>query len=630
MLKEHPTLKSLCGNKGDDPDFRVKDAGDTIMLVAEKVAKKEAVAAAAKQAEEEAAANQAEEEAASAKQAKEEASKLRKEGTTASDAKEAGCSAGDLKEAGYSAFELKNAGYAASDLMKAGCSAGDLKKVGYSAKQLADAKYTESDLKQIGYTAPLVKAAFCFAHELREEGITASDAKEAGYSDYDLKEAGYSAFELKNAGCSAGVLMKAGCSISDLKKAGYSAFELKEAGCSDDDMKEAGYSASELAEIGMTPQQIAKRKVFYRGTSCTKGDPTKRSFTTEAGGTLKTDFGVELLVPAGANISGEISVSLVSEDLKKGLMAPPPGVISVGPLIEVQPHAGRSSSFDKPVTMRLPHSSASPHCCRVLHCENIGTPWSEIDASFCKPFDNSIEIQVNHFSFFTVVQNQEVPEKVRCRAYRKDAIFRNELKVQLWVVPDSVDKLHTHQNTMVDSGFKECGVAEEETDTVQGAGFMVLLAGARKSQSWQHQTAQILFEMSLSVTPEDAGKKLSWEAEIVRSWSTAVQRYSPEQISKFVFDIAAAKEYEVYAKKFLEEGVDGSDFLELTDDDLKGDFEIEKKMHRKKILKQIEDIKGDQKIKLPFAITIPTPVIKLLPPPTAPEVTVHERKVIVL
>jgi hypothetical protein len=384
------------------------------------------------------------------------------------------------------------------------------------------------------------------------------------------------------------------------------------------DLKEAGYSASELAEIGMTPQQIAKRKVFYRGTSCTKGDPTKRSFTTEAGGTLKTNFGVELFVPVGANISGEISVSLVPEDQKKRLMAPPTGVISVGPLIEVQPHAGRSSSFDKPVTMRLPHSSASPHCCKVLHCENIGTPWSEIDPSFCT--DNSIEIRVNHFSFFTVVQAQGLPEQVRCRAYR--GAFNgetNELMVQLWVVPDSVDKLDAHKQIMAADGFEECGGAEERIDTIDGAGFVALLNGSRQSQSWASQEARVLFEMSLPVTPEDAGKKLGWEAEIVRSWSTAVQRYSPEQISEFVVAIAAAAQYKIYAATFLNEGVAGSVFLELTDNKLKEDYEIEKKLHRERILEQIEEIKDDQVIKLPFAITIPTP--ELLPPPTAPEVT---------
>ena len=382
--------------------------------------------------------------------------KLREEGTTASDMKKAGYSASDAKEAGYSASDMKEAGYSAGDMKEAGYPASDLKKAGYTAADLKEAGYSIDDLKEAGYSA--------------------GDLKEVGYFIDDLKEVGYSAFELKNAGHSAGDLMKAGCSIGDLKKSGYCAGGLKKAGCSDYDLKEAGYSTSELAEISMTPQQIAKRKVFYRGTSCTKGHPTKRSFMTEAGGTLKTNFGVELLVPAGANISGEISVSLVSEDPKKGLMAPPPSsVISVGPLIEVQPH---SSSFDKPVTMRLPHSSASPHCCRVLHCANIGAPWSEIDASFCKPFDNSIEIQVSHFSFFTVVQNQEVPEKVRCRAYQgKDTIFNGEtieLKVQLWVVPNSVDKLHAHQHIIANSGFEECGVAEEETDTVQGAGFMGL------------------------------------------------------------------------------------------------------------------------------------------------------------
>jgi hypothetical protein len=255
----------------------------------------------------------------------------------------------------------------------------------------------------------------------------------------------------------------------------------------------------------------------------------------------------------------------------------------------------------------------------VLHCENIGTPWSEIDPSFCTPSDNSIEIRVNHFSFFTVIQAQGLPERVRCRAYRGVFDETNELMVQLWVVPDSVDKLDAHRKIMAADGFEECGVGEKSTDTIDGAGFVALLNGDRQSQSWVSQEARILFEMSLPVTPEDAGKKLGWEAEIVRSWSTAVQRYSPEKISEFVVAIAAAAQYEIYAKKFLEEGVAGSDFLELTDDDLKGGFEIEKQMHRKKILKQIEDIKDDQKMKLPFAITIPTP--ELLPPPAAPEVT---------
>jgi hypothetical protein len=647
MLKEHPTLTSLCGNKSNetklDMSSEMSGAGDTIMLVASNMgySADDLMKAGCSISD----LQEAGFSVFDLMKAGYSAGDLKEAGYSAGDLKKAGYSAGDLKKAGYSAFDLKKAGCSAGDLMNAGCSAGDLKEAGYSAFDLKKEGCSAGDLMKAGYSAGDLKKAGCSAGDLMKAGCSAGDLKEAGYSAGDLKRAGYSAGDLKNAGCSAGDLIvvgcsigdvkkagysafdlkKAGCFIGDLKKAGYSAFDLKKAGCSDYDLKKAGYSTSELAEIGMTPQQIAKQKVFYRGTSCTKGNPTKRSFTTEAGGTLKTNFGVELLVPAGANISGEISVSLVSEDSKKGLMAPPPiGVISVGPLIEVQPHAGRSSSFDKPVTMRLPHSSTSPHCCRVLHCENIGAPWSVIDASFCKPFDNSIVFQVNHFSFFTVVQNQEVPEKVRCRAYRcKDTISNgqtSELKVQLWIVPDSIDRLYAHQQIMADSGFEECGVAEEETDAVQGAGFVALLDGARQSQSWQCQTAQILFEMSLPVTPADAGKKLGWEAEIVRSWATAVQRYSPEQISKFVFAIAAAKEYAVYAEKLLEEGVDGSDFLSLEDDDLKDDYEIEKKIHRKKILKQIADIKDDQKMKLPFAITIPAPALLPLPP-TAPTVT---------
>jgi hypothetical protein len=39
ILKEHPTLKSLCGNKGDETELdmssKMSGAGDAIMLVAE-------------------------------------------------------------------------------------------------------------------------------------------------------------------------------------------------------------------------------------------------------------------------------------------------------------------------------------------------------------------------------------------------------------------------------------------------------------------------------------------------------------------------------------------------------------------------------------------------------------------
>jgi biotin operon repressor len=584
---------------------------------------------------------------------------LKEAGYSAGNLKEAGFSAGtlltvasysigELREAGYSARDLKEAGYAIGHLKNAGFSTDDLKEVGYSICDLKQAGYSIDDLKKAGYSIADLKVAGCSAGDLKEAGYSIHDLNKAGYSAGDLKEVGYSIGDLKVAGCSAGKLKEAGFSVKTLKEAGYSLNELKKAGFLPRALKEAGYSSNELKEMfrarfaeyqrhqrekGWTLPQLAKRKVFYRGTSSPKGEPTKRSFATEAGGTLITNFGVELLVPAGTNIVGEISVSLVCDDRKKGMAPPPSGVISVGPLIEVQPHAGRTSSssmrfgqsFNKPVTMRLPHSSSSPHDCRVLHCENIGDPWFEIESSCCKPFDSSIEIRVNHFSFFTVIQAQEIPERVRCRAYRnKDVVFdgeTKELKVQIWVVPESADKLHTHRARLANIGFEECGESETQTYTVQGVGFVALLDGARQCKSWQRQEAQVLFEMSVPYTPEEAGITLGWEAEIVRCWSEAVREYSPKRVSQVVVGIAAENEaYKVYAANFFKEGVAGDDFLNLTDEDLKDDYEIVKKMHRKKILGCIEDIKNDEKMKLPFAITIPNRP-ELLSPPPAPEVT---------
>jgi hypothetical protein len=465
------------------------------------------------------------------------------------------------------------------------------------ARELKEAGSSASDLKEAGY----------LASDLKEAGVSLIELKEARYSASDLKEAGYLASDLKEAGVSLIELKEARYSASDLKKARYSARELYTAGCSLDELKETGYSSGKLVEACLSPEELAERVLSRTVSSAKPPPPTKRSFSVEAGGVLSTAFGVELLVEAGTKINGAISVSLVAAAQVASMAPPPSGFMTVGPLIEVRPHSGHGSGFfEQPVTMRLPHSSLSWHSCRVLHCENIGDPWSEIHV--CKGFDRYVEVAVHHFSFFTVIQAESLRERVCSRAYRRaelDALFQ-EIKLQVWVVPDSDDQLHALRLERAECGFKECGVAEGFFDTVNGTIFKVNFDGHNRERRWKSQEAQLLFDIPVRFTPEDAGQTIEREVTIENSLATAVHNYKADQISQLIAGLADTPAFRCYAEAFEEGAIDGSFLLEEIDDEtLKEDLDVQNKLHRKRMLGLIGELKKTRLQKLHFTIPVP-------------------------
>lgn len=125
------------------------------------------------------------------------------------------------------------------------------------------------------------------------------------------------------------------------------------------------------------------------------------------GGSLETDSGLSVEVPAGAVADAvEFQVNEVSAASLGNPLAEELTVNS--PIFELTPHG---QTFDEPVTVRLPHTNADDFAFTVLLHSEDGETWAPMESIAT---ETELEFSVTAFSYFVAVSAHHDIQRAAC------------------------------------------------------------------------------------------------------------------------------------------------------------------------------------------------------------------------